>query len=219
MRTYNDTSSGHFPKVLRPLAIQVTMFASLALAQSGLLSLPAQAHNTQPPVNPNCINQNLPNDGYIYINRPGFWYYESIAPDTSYATRSSVSSDCRNYWNVGVYYADNRKVQIGGSWGDSWMTNEASCFHSSVVYYVWGWKNGSYTPLGGGMLNGNWNKAISRCQYSSAPPYGTGKDFIFSSAYSYYRISAKAFKHGGCPNGLFECPQKVRVWLYTDPPM
>lgn len=216
MGTYIGTSSGRFPQVLRRLAVQVMMFASLAFAESALPSLPAHAHNDRPPIDPSCINWNLPNDGSILIDRPGFWYYESVSPDTSYATRSA--SNCGNYWNVGVYYADNRNVEIGAYWGDDWMKDEASCFHSSVVYYVWGWKDGNYTPLGGGALNGKWKDNIKQCSYSSAPPFGTGTDSIFSSSYSYYRVAAEAYRHGGCPDGRFKCPQKVRVWLYTDPP-
>jgi hypothetical protein len=219
MGTCIGTSSGRFPQVLRRLTVRVMMFASLAFAELAFPSLPTHAHNDQPPVDPSCIYWELPNDGEIVIDQPGFWYYESVSPDTSYATRSSVSSDCRNYWNVGVYYADNRNVQIGGYWADDWMTDEASCFHSGVLFHVWGWNSQGYTPLGGGVLNGTWNDVIDRCQYSSAPPYGSGSDSIFSSSYSYYRISAKAYRHGGCPNGAFECAQKVKVWLYTDPPM
>lgn len=215
MKTYIGTSSSRFPNVLRRLAARVMMFASLVFAESGIPSLSAQAHSDQPPINPACINWNLPNDGQISINRSGFWYYQSVSPNTSYATRSSVSSDCRNYWNVGVYYAANRSVQIGADWADTAMTNEGSCFHSSVVYYVWGWKNGSYTPLGGGLLNGKWNNVTGRCHYSPAPPWGSGSGSIFSSAYSYYRVSAGAFRHGGCPNGQFACAQKVNVWMYT----
>lgn len=213
MKTYIGTSSSRFPKVLRRFAVRVMMFASLAaLAESSLPFLPAQAHNDRPPIDTNCIYWNFQNDSNISINRSGFWYYESLSPDTSYATRN-VSSKCGKYWNVGVYYATNRSVQIGADWGDSWLTDEASCVHSSVVYYVWGWRNGTYTPVGGGSLNGRWNNG--RCSYSSAPPYGTGSHSIFSSAYSYYRVSAEAYRHGGCPNGAFQCPQKVRVWMYT----
>ena len=212
MGTYIATSSSRFPHVLRRLAVRVMMFASLALAESSLPSLPAQAHNDRPPIDTNCIYWNYRNDGEISINRSGFWYYESVSPDTSYATRN-VSSKCGKYWNVGVYNATNRSVQIGADWGDSWLTDQNSCFHSSVVYYVWGWRNGTYTPVGGGSLNGRWNNG--RCSYRSDPPYGTGSNSIFSSAYSYYRVSAEAYRHGGCPNGAFQCPQKVKVWMYT----
>lgn len=195
-------------------AVKIIMFASMAALEITLPFAPVSAQT----VNPSCINTNIANDANITINRPGFWYYESSSPSPSYASRSPVNGDCRNYWNVGVYNANNRRVQIGAYWADTWMADPASCAASSVNYYVWGWRNGVYTPLGGGTLAGQWNSAFQRCAYNAVKPNGSGLDYILSTAYSHYRISTEAYKTGGCTDGRLKCPQQVKVWVYTDPP-
>jgi hypothetical protein len=203
-------------------------------------AVPASAHATVPPIDPNCAtNDETPNDASITINRTGYWVIDSVSPDASYANRSNP---CARYWKVGIYNARARTVKILATWGqDKFIgdqpnlryvpSEEAKCVHTIVSYYVWGLAYGSgYTPLGGGDLFGVWipqpttaNPTGGTCTWKGDNPFTTQRettpDFIrvSNSPYDYFIVRAEAYDHfSNCPTP-FHCNWAVRVRLYAYP--